>query len=127
MAEYREYMRRSIDFIRARNARIDGYAIARAAKTGVSMNIVGLQKRQWFHPQLCGDAFHRAQGEVALSALQPAHIRTVHAHDVGERFLAEPAGEAIAAQVRTEQPLQVAFHDALDAARTLLIDLQTYE
>jgi hypothetical protein len=28
VAEYREYMRRSIDFIRARNARIDGYAIA---------------------------------------------------------------------------------------------------
>jgi hypothetical protein len=27
VAEYREYMRRSIDFIRARNARIDGYAI----------------------------------------------------------------------------------------------------
>jgi hypothetical protein len=28
VAEYREYMRRLIDFIRARNARIDGYAIA---------------------------------------------------------------------------------------------------
>ena len=28
VAEYREYMRRSIDFIRARNARIDGYATA---------------------------------------------------------------------------------------------------
>ena len=28
VAEYREYMRRSIDFIRARNARINGYVTA---------------------------------------------------------------------------------------------------
>ncbi|GAA4960537.1 hypothetical protein GCM10023225_00090 [Kineococcus glutinatus] len=51
----------------------------------------------------------------------------MHADDLGEGLLAQAALLTVAAQAAPYGPLEVAFHDGLDAARLLLVGLQTYE
>ena len=69
---------------------------------------------------------HRSKGEVAFAAFDAAHVGAVHAETVSECFLAQAPVLPVAAEVRAEPPLQVAFHDGFDAAGLLLYGLQTY-
>lgn len=73
------------------------------------------------------DAFHGLEGEIALAALQAAHVRTMHAEHLGERLLTEPAAIPDRTQIAAQDSLQVAFHSTIDSADLLLEGLQTYK
>jgi hypothetical protein len=50
-----------------------------------------LQQRQGIDPDPAGDAFKALEAQVALAALDCAHIGSVEAQDVGKRLLAQSA------------------------------------
>lgn len=69
----------------------------------------------------------RLERQVPLPTFDAAHVRTMHAHDVGERLLAEAALLPDTSKVPSEGSLQVAIHDFYDFSWMLLVSLQTYE
>lgn len=83
------------------------------------------QQLQRIHVDRRGEPLKASQGEVALTALQSAHVGAVDPDQVGEGLLGEAALQPVAAQVCTDGPLEVAFHP-LNGSGPLLVGLQTY-
>jgi len=50
-----------------------------------------LQEHQGIDVDPAGDAFKALEGQIALAALDCAHVGSVEAQDVGKRLLAESA------------------------------------
>lgn len=73
-----------------------------------------------------GQAFQTLQCEVAFAAFEAAHVGPVDTDDVGEGFLGEAALLPVAAQVRADVPLEVAFHPS-NGSGMILVGLQTYK
>jgi hypothetical protein len=67
------------------------------------------------------DTFEASERQVALAALEPAHVRTVDPDDIGECFLAQPAGFAISPEVAADDALKIPFHRATVTARYLTV------
>jgi hypothetical protein len=70
------------------------------------------------------EALDAAEREVAFAPLDGTQVGAVHAEQVRERLLGQPALDPLGAEVGAKSPLQVAFHRD-DADRSLLNDLQT--
>ncbi len=65
----------------------------------------GCKKGKRVDIELAGDALQAFEGQVALAALDAAHVGAVDAELVGERLLAEAAGLAVGAQVAADRSL----------------------
>lgn len=77
-------------------------------------------------PDRAGDLLDRAKREVTLPSFDAAHVGAVDAELVGEGFLAETEGLAVAAQVASEDLLQLTSH-VIEPRVVLLEGLHTYE
>jgi len=72
---------------------------------------VGLPKQgDRVDPETVGQAFEGAQGEVALSAFDPAHVGAVHSEHVGKVLLTQTALSPEETDVATDDSLQCTFH-----------------
>lgn len=60
------------------------------------------------HPRR--DPLDRSQRQVALAALDTAHVGAMHAEQIGEVFLAQTAGFTALAHAPPDRGLQFAFH-----------------
>ena len=72
-----------------------------------------------------GIALEGTKRDVALAALEPANIGAVNPKQVGKGLLRQTASQPVPADVGTEYPLEVAFHDG-QRRSPLLEGLQTY-
>ena len=58
-----------------------------------------------------GDAFQRPERQVALTALQAAHVGAVDANEVGEGLLRQAELPPVEPEVAADSPLEITFHD----------------
>lgn len=72
-----------------------------------------------------GDSLDGLEGEVALTALETAHIGPVVAQYVSKGFLGDAPCGAVAAKVLADCPLELPFHKE-EASGPLPLTLQTY-
>jgi hypothetical protein len=72
------------------------------------------------------DALQALERQVALAALDSAHVGAVDAELLGERLLAEALAFPVGPQVAANRLLEVAFHD-WKAPVPLLDSLHTYK
>jgi hypothetical protein len=70
------------------------------------------EKFERFEPETLGYPFDRSECEVALAALDPTHVRPVHAQDVRKRLLRKTAAAPVCAQIASNSALKVALHSA---------------
>lgn len=81
----------------------------------------------WINAKEIRNLLQRLQCQVPFASLDGAKVSAVHAHVVGEGFLAEVPLQAVAAQITPHDPLQLAFHKASYISVPLLVGLQTYK
>ena len=74
-----------------------------------------------------GQALERAQRQVALTAFQAAHVGAMDANEVRESFLTQTALLTVPPEIPADSPLQIALHEDIDAAGSLLVSLHTYK
>ncbi len=67
-----------------------------------------------------GEPLDALERQVALPALDAAHVRAVDTEDIGEGLLAEAAGLPVGPQVQADDALQVSFGHGLNLARCYL-------
>jgi hypothetical protein len=84
-----------------------------------------LEQLQRADVEPAGQPLDRPEGEVALAALEAAHVGAVDADHLGESFLGEAARLPVGAQIAPDGPLEIPFHDGLERCRLLLVGLQT--
>lgn len=89
--------------------------------------VVAVKQRQRLDSCSAGDSFEALEREVALSALDPAHVRPMDTDHVGEGLLAEPPRLSQCAEVPADGLLEVPFHGPCTVTVTLLDGLQTYK
>lgn len=91
-----------------------------------SVGSFGRQQLERVDPHPAGEALHALEREVALTALDAAHVGPVDSQQIGERLLAEPSALPVSPDVTSHRALKIALH-ARNASRGILDGLQTYK
>jgi hypothetical protein len=88
----------------------DEWSSCAAARSLLWLALARLQQDERVDADLAGDALQALESQVALAALDAAHVGAVDAELVGEVLLAEALGLSVGPEVAADGALEVAFH-----------------